>query len=277
MDSSTESDKQSANCSNEDEEMNENLCRMQDTIFSDIIKQKNAFFHHLQQSDPDLTCDQKWSLLDSLFTSNKSSFLQRYGQFLNHDQLNFMASQNPDEEVSIQINVLKTSLNTKNPSILVKNRRFAAVQRMLASGSYFSQTEMQTRQPQLFQEMVKKFMDKDEKKAFEAENYRINHNDQQGKFSSYLLEQIRKNRLDCKELEEEEENDSSDDEQEHKNESQVDTVEKELLKKEFQDHMICRFLHGEDEEFFDYTTVDGNDEEDAERERDLQEEYFDHD
>lgn len=125
-------------------------------IVSFITSQKDAFFKSQQRDEADLSNDEKTAIVRKLFESDLSLFLYRYGKYLNENQLNFtldcVTGTNKDD-IIMQIEELKKKERMKQST--VKNRRYNALQKMLQEDStYFSNTEMQSRCPYQFEQMV---------------------------------------------------------------------------------------------------------------------------
>lgn len=125
-------------------------------MISFITCQKDAFFKSQQRDEADLGTDEKTAIVRKLFETDLSLFLYRYGKYLNQDHLNCtlesLTGTNKDDIIS-QIEELKKKDRVKQST--VKNRRFNALQKMLQEDSnYFSNSEMQTRNPYQFEQMV---------------------------------------------------------------------------------------------------------------------------
>lgn len=256
------------------------------TMFIHIINQPTAFFKHQQRDEADLSREQKLSIVANLFDTNKSAFLQRYGKFLDENQLSLFDDLG-DDDLAVQVRELRQRL--KSAASLIRNRRFRAMEQLLKNSDYFSSSEMQTRNPYLFELMVGQHMNHSEQKQLQDDNYRNNYD--HVNFSSFLLEQMRTSQLKCKSFvqqqieenveefdEEDEEEEEKEDDNEDKMESSnsITAEEKRQLKKEFQTQMMEHFLEGKDGEFFDYSQVDNDDQFDSEEmERLEQERYFD--
>lgn len=126
-----------------------------DILVQYICHQKDAYFRHQQRDEEDLSSEEKQRIVGSLLHTNASVFLHRYGKFLDERFLQYIESQ-PEREHSDDINVQIAGLREKNRlrDSAVKNRRYNAMQKMLTEGVYFSNTEMQSRNPYLFEQMV---------------------------------------------------------------------------------------------------------------------------
>lgn len=253
----------------EDQESSNSFKVLKNKIIESIINERNAFFIHQQINDPDLSLNERRIIVENLLHSNKSLFLQRYGQYLDAKALTFFSNDNC-EEVQIQLGILQAKIKSKNK--LLRNRRFQALQDLLKEGTYFSNTEIQSRNPYLFEQMIGRYMNEQERREFQNSNYHQNY-DQIG-FSSYLLETARQVYLENRIVQTKESqyiDDSSGDDSEEINDEKKDSLRQEFLK-----IMIENFLAGEDREYFNYEKVDNNEEYDLSREfeYDQEDRYF---
>ena len=127
-------------------------------LISYITCQKDAFFKSQQRDEADLSNEEKAAIVGKLFDTDQSMFLSRYGKYLDESYLNFIldsvSDPKKDDHIVMQIEALKEKDRDKKSR--VKNRRYNALQKMLHDGSsYFSNSEMQSRDPYLFEQMVK--------------------------------------------------------------------------------------------------------------------------
>ena len=261
-----------------------------DNIYDYICLKNDVFIKNQQRDDVSLSLEEKKRIVKELFDKNPSNFVYRYGKHLTEEQLNMISDEicrSGNENVIKQINDLISERNSKkNEDVIVKNRRMAAVEKLLNEKKYFSFYEMQSRHPYLFEKYIERHMDPKEKIDFKqkcnAQNY-VKTN-----WSSYLMEQIRQGEMRQRFLDEEtfeegedEPEDGKDDDEDSRDGigNDKDIRKKERLMKEFMFIMIQNFIDGKDNEFFDYSLVDNNDFYDIskEYERDLEDKYFDED
>ncbi|KAJ1351350.1 hypothetical protein KIN20_007338 [Parelaphostrongylus tenuis] len=67
-----------------------------DSLFERILNEPDVFYRHQQCDEPDLSTDQKRTILSDLLTSNKALFLQRYGKYMiNEDCALFQGESDP--------------------------------------------------------------------------------------------------------------------------------------------------------------------------------------
>lgn len=191
--------------------------------------------------------------------------------------------------------------------ILFKNRRYAALQKLVDTTDYFTEEEMQRRNPILYDQLIGKFQTKEEKQAFLKRSYdaaassktpltdllmaHMNRNEQG---ESYRRLDQEKQQAEEEEAEAEYQRIDDDDDQDDEMEiggpssrrnnadgndeegEEIEDEEKELFKEEFYTTMYQHFLDGKDIDF-DYSTVDNNEEYDVGEnlELDAEEKYFD--
>jgi len=255
-------------------------------IIERIVNEKRAFFKSQQKDENDLKSDEKRLIVTQLLNNNKEVFLQRYGNYLLEEDLKYFDRFSDNHIINTQLNALRNLLK-KNKTI-IKNRRFEALQTLISKGDYFSDSEMQSRNPFLFEEMVGQYMTEKEKKELTDDIYSKNY--EKITFSSFLMEQINKSEMEKRYKAQEEYEDNAREESDS-DESQgelseasgsqsntpLESDERQRLKEEFKRIMFEQFLTGMDSEFFDYNQVDFNNEYDPSEieDRDEEEKYFD--
>jgi hypothetical protein len=262
----------------------ESDCVSNNQMIDRIVNQKNAYFVSQQKDETDLTLPQKRLIVEQLFNDNKEVFLQRYGNYLLEEDLKYFDKFSDNYFINCHLINLRKILN-KNKTI-IKNRRFEALQRLDTHGDYFSDHEMQTRNPYLFEEMVGQYMTDKEKRELTTIKYNKDYD--RITFSSFLIEQIEKSEIEKRfqmqeEFEDNAREESDSDESEYtetsdiKTNTTIDSNERQRLREEFKKIMFEQFLSGKDSEFFDYNQVDYSDEYDSNQieDRDEEEKYFD--
>ena len=278
-----------------------NQHQLKETILQIIVQEKEAFLKNQQRNEDDLSSEQKHLLAEQLLNKNPSQFLFQYGKFLDNQMLKYFQESNKDDDkINLQIENFKKLNDAKLSKAIVKNRRFEALNRLISNGEYFSDSQMQIRNPLLFEQMVGRYMNDQERDEVAIENLLERH--EKISFSSFLMEQIEKSHIEKKRLKQEEyenslieEEDSESDEEEDETEQneeneeneqetepneryiKIDSNEKNMLREEFKKIMYEKFLSGEDAEYFDYSKVDSNVEFDSkvEDDRDEEDKYFD--
>lgn len=283
-------------------------------MFQTILSAKNAFFKSQQKNDPELDEREKMKILHELFDSNKSTFLQRYGKFLEHEHICLFQSAST-VEYEVQHHLTEIQFRLKNHESLIRNRRFMALKRMIEKGEYFSESEMMRREPILYENLVGQYLSAEEKRERDFDEcpgnslvnmiYQGLDNDEQDKRKEdEFIEEFDSSDSENEEDKAMEVNDPHEtpysrsqwgnfeieekrlefpkSSQKFLNKSKepkcIMAPEKHLLKEEFAGIMYSNFISGKDKEF-DYTEVDQNSEFDDEelRSRDLEEKYFEGD
>ena len=251
-----------------------------------IANNRNVFFKSQQKDETDLTVTQKKLILQNLFNQNKELFLQRYGLLLTEEELNYFDQFIDNHMIKDVLKSLRNAMTGSKSKSLVRNRRFEALKELIERGEYFSDSQMQTRNPLLFEQMIGQYMTDDEKTELTNEKYSQNH--ERVTLSSFLLEQIDNNLIEDKlneqKIEEFDSDDSEDDTSGDEDDIEdyfptkkcLEENEKLKLREEFTKYMTEEFLCGKDSEFFDYNLCDHNMDLDFNEinERDIEDKYF---
>jgi len=130
-----------------------------------VASGSKGFFRHQQIGDPDLTKQDKISIVTDLLENKPSTFLQRFGQFLSEDHLTFfedMSDQN--YEVGFYLKEARQKQCKYVQEHRVKNRRFQAMQKMISAGDeHFSEESMRQRNPLLYEQLIGQFLTDEER------------------------------------------------------------------------------------------------------------------
>jgi len=230
-------------------------------ILADIIKtvsQSDGFFKHQQIGEPDLTQEEKAKIATDLVSSKPAVFLSRYGKFLSEDHLSYFEQlKTSNYETEFYLNEARQNQCRFIKQNKVRNRRYAAMRKMLQSNDdYFSESSMKARNPLLYEQLIGRFMTEEEKEA-EARPDMSNCS-----LTNIILDHIdlNKERDDKKRMKEEEEEEEFDTDEESSNEEEsLGRVDggKEFLRKQFVKSSIQSFLEGKDVGF-DYRRVDND-------------------
>lgn len=195
----------------------------------------------------------------------------------------------------------------------LKNRRYEALKKLVETTDYFSEEEMQRRNPILYEQLIGKFHTEEEREAFLQQSWKSasGSGTTAMPLTDMFLAHLERNsdgsscRRVAQEAQLEEENeadaeyDSDDDDYDMDSvqeghlkskgdkspkrnismegpREEIEDDEKELLKEEFFTTMYRSFLNGKDEDF-DYSTVDDNPDYDCGEnlDNDEEEKYFD--
>ncbi|KAK3868993.1 hypothetical protein Pcinc_025676 [Petrolisthes cinctipes] len=241
-----------------------------------------------QRYEPDLTYQERKDILSTLLQHKPAQFLYRFGKHLEREHLQYFLGLEDDPEVDHYITETQKYLNAHTAKIRVRNRRYAALERLRRQGEYFSEEEMERRDPLLYHQLIAQHQTQQERNQKQSA---VNKPDIS--FSSILLEHIdlRAHKDLQKQQEEEEDNmleegDSDEEEEVEEEEQEEDDDdgeereghegEKRLYREEFYSACYSNFLVGRHTDF-DYGKVDASDEYDLLeiRARDEEESYFD--
>lgn len=251
-----------------------------------------------QRGEQDFTESQLCDELHSVLCHKPGAFLMRFGECLDESDLKLFESKSVgDFEVEFRVSELQRKLKQSTRAHLkaVKNRRYKYLEKLMEDSDYFSEGEMQQREPLLFEYYIGQFLSEEEKLQIGGKvnsdmklSSMIFMNMDVGKRTE-LLEQQRS--CEASQLEE---SDSSSNEEEAtgdidsesgdvqvapmKLSSNTDTANREklMLKREFLSAMQASFLDGKDRDF-DYSKIDLDEQYDSleMRGRDNEDDYFD--
>ncbi|XP_053672481.1 coiled-coil domain-containing protein 97 [Anopheles nili] len=144
-------------------------------MFDHITHNPKVFFKNQQINDPELTDNEKGTILRNVLNKSHCTFLSRFGVFMKDEHLRFFeqAEQtlgySPDERYEIDYHLDRIRrLRNGGRAVEVRNRRYAALLKMCTDGTYFSETEMMQREPLLYEQLVGQFMTEQEKRERDA-------------------------------------------------------------------------------------------------------------
>lgn len=157
-------------------------------IISHIVNQNKAYFGSQQIDDPEITTEERFSICLNVWQKGVRQFLNRFSYHIQDAHLSYFENQTnypSDDEYEIRFYLADARKRLKNRQRDVKNRRFAAMHRMITDEdcSYFDEHEMMARQPLLYDQLVGQYMTDTEKKV--RDNFNPN-----AEFSGVLLEGI---------------------------------------------------------------------------------------
>ncbi|KAG8228181.1 hypothetical protein J437_LFUL014416 [Ladona fulva] len=235
----------------------------------------NALFKSQQIGDPELTFAQKRSIAAELLRKSPSQFLSRFGTKIKPEHLKYFVPMRDDYEVDFYFRKLQR-LHSKELNVVdIKNRRYEALQKLISESSYFSEEEMKSRNPLLYEQLIGQHLTSAER-AEKARDY------SKMTYVGYLLDRMDRdsmNDLMQKQKDEEDaclEEEETDDESGDEDDVKLNDKEKDVLRQEFISSMYRSFIEGKDKDF-DYSSVDFNAEYDCHQDmdRDDEEKYFD--
>ncbi|KAL6785336.1 hypothetical protein ACKKBG_A03430 [Auxenochlorella protothecoides x Auxenochlorella symbiontica] len=90
----------------------------------------------------------------ALLQRDPGVFLERHGEHLSANELMHFESLRSDHEVDFYLKALGDARGDSKSSALIRNRRLAHMQRLMAEGQYFSESAMEQRQPWLYHQYI---------------------------------------------------------------------------------------------------------------------------
>ncbi|KAK7027372.1 Coiled-coil domain-containing protein 97 [Halocaridina rubra] len=242
------------------------------------IASSSAILKSQQRYEPDPTFEERKTIAGELL-DKPGIFLYRFGKLLQREHFQYFMKYEGDPEVDHYITESLKHMNKHTARVRIQNRRYAAMQELRRSSEYFSEKEMERRNPLLYDQLIAQHQTSEERL-----NYTDNNDKDSVSFSSLLLEHIdKRDEKNLKKLQEEEEDDmfeeeETDEEEGNDNIETIDPRQKELYREEFYSASYHSFLRGKDEAF-DYSKIDASDDYDLLdiQARDEEERYFDDD
>ncbi|XP_048358191.1 coiled-coil domain-containing protein 97 [Sphaerodactylus townsendi] len=239
-----------------------------------------------QKDEPDFTPVQKLAILQELYHTKPLVFLERFRTALREDHLPCFRHLSGNYEADFYCAEVRRAGLGKTRHTRVRNKRYAALQQLIQGGEYFSDEQMRSRDPLLYEQYIGQYLSDQELQELGSCKQEAACSLSGVLLDSYQ-EDILQQRLQvqqeqeeaCLEKEEETDSDSSDDEamvSSPKDHWVPDPEEKAFLREEFTSRMYQRFLDGKDRDF-DYSEVDENPDFDNLDivSRDEEERYFD--
>lgn len=248
-----------------------------------FLSTSNVEVKSQQKYEPDLTYEERKEIIEKLLNEKPGQFLYRFGKYLEREHLQYFLQYEGDVEVDHFLTETLKSKNKHTAKITVRNRRYAALQKMRKSGDYFSEEEMERRDPLLYDHLIGQHQTQEER------DQKYSANSTEEKFSTLLLhhidyrahKELKKRQEDQEDdMLEEEDSDSDDDDDDDDGDAEMDSGiesrEKQMFKEEFYSAGYNAFIRGENKDF-DYKEVDDNDALDLLdiQARDEEERYFD--
>lgn len=132
-----------------------------------ICTENKAFFKHLQIDDPALSYDERKQIASEILASSHSKFLHRFGMNLQIEHLQYFESQlcGETDTEEIQSLIKHITWNLNHHGTIVRNRRYAALLKLIKDKNYFSESEMKSRDPLLFEQLIGQYQSRAEKVA----------------------------------------------------------------------------------------------------------------
>ncbi|KHJ41943.1 hypothetical protein D918_07994 [Trichuris suis] len=245
---------------------------MLESMLNRIADTPGAYFKSQQRNEPDLTLEERLLILRNLYQDRPCGFLSRYERMLTANDVLLFDHVRGMYEAEFFLKRIEKKKNRPS-DVQIKNRRYAKLRQLISKGEYFSDNEMQRREPFLYDQMVARYMTEEES----AEKL---HTEEVTSLSGVLL-QLHDSMMTNDERNKQQDiyyrqkmlnrNNSTDDED---SEDRLKEDEKEQSREDFVRIMHERFLSGADD--FDYREVDEDPQYDALDliEVDEQERYF---
>jgi hypothetical protein len=146
--------------------MPENPYCSSERLFRSIIEQDGVFYRSQQRGESDFTFDEKFGMLKDLYSRNHGIFLQRYHSFISpcfkelFDDNDYVTNYYL-QRISARMD--SKNLGSQEEDKKAKNERYLKLLKLKEEGTYFSNEKMRERDPALFEVMVGRFLDDDEK------------------------------------------------------------------------------------------------------------------
>ncbi|CDW56699.1 DUF2052 domain containing protein [Trichuris trichiura] len=152
--------------------------KMLESMLNRIADTPGAYFKSQQRNEPDLTLEERLLILRNLYKDRPCGFLSRYEQMLTANDLLlfdhvrgmyeadfFLRSCYSFVLILFRRNPYELGIEKKKnrPSdVQIKNRRYTKLRQLISKGEYFSDNEMQRREPFLYDQMVARYMTEEE-------------------------------------------------------------------------------------------------------------------
>ncbi|XP_057716528.1 coiled-coil domain-containing protein 97 isoform X2 [Corythoichthys intestinalis] len=250
-----------------------------------------------QIGDAELTPEERRKELLHQYRSKPLVFLERYHRCLKPIHLQAFVHVSTDPRAQHYSEVIQRQASGGTHKTQVRNQRYAALRALQKEGQYFSDEQMRTRQPLLYEHYIGQYLTDDEviERSQEAmldgaPKSTAASQGATGGLANLLLNSYQERLIQTRLQEEQDKEDGAEEEEEDDDdaEDEEDKVqektweptseEKALLREEFISQMHQRFLDGKDTDF-NYSEVDENPDYDNLDivNRDAEEKYFDED
>lgn len=149
-------------------------------MFRKIIYSPEAFFRNQQKGEADLSETEKHTICSNSFSENPVQFLARYHRQLDSEDVGCFEdalSRTDKDDVRYELGyylqeLAKKKSGTKSgnqPDAITKNRRYAALKKLISNGDYFSDYEMRERDPLLYDQMIGQYQtESEQQEAFHS-------------------------------------------------------------------------------------------------------------
>lgn len=145
-------------------EYGENQALLKDML--ETIGKSSAVFKSQQIDDPEILEEEKVKLAETVLFENPVAFLSRFGKFLSERHLQLFSTFKNDcngYDIDFHVAQLRRMLSVDAKKLLTRNRRFEALKRLQREGKYFSEEEMEQREPLLYHQLVGQYLSEKER------------------------------------------------------------------------------------------------------------------
>uniref|UniRef100_A0A3Q2XK78 Coiled-coil domain containing 97 n=1 Tax=Hippocampus comes TaxID=109280 RepID=A0A3Q2XK78_HIPCM len=276
------------------------------TVFQDVPAEVNALLEAVvasgsqvksqQIGDAELTTEERTKELLHQYRSKPLVFLERYHKCLKPEHLSAFSHVSADPRAGHYSEVIQRQAAATTHKTRVRNQRYAALRALQkGKGLYFSEEQMRTREPLLYEQYIGQYLTDDESMLGDAQQGGAAPEGAAGGLSHLLLNSYQERLIQCRLQEEQDREEGAREEEEEEEEEEDEgkrrllkavqentweptSEEKALLREEFISQMHQRFLDGKDTDF-NYSEVDENPDYDNLDivNRDAEEKYFDED
>ncbi|KAM8952271.1 coiled-coil domain-containing protein 97 [Pelodytes ibericus] len=216
-----------------------------------------------QKGDPEFSQEQKMAMLLEMYDSKPLVFLERFGKVLREEHLECFKHLSGDYTAEFYFKEIHKASLKKVDHTRIRNKRYAALQKLITAGEYFSDEQMRERDPLMYEHYVGQYrseediMSQNSKDLAEATSLSdVLLNSCQEQDLQRRLEAQRELEDNCME-EEDEEEEEEDSELSSDDTHSVNSEERSLMREELISRMHQNFLDGKDRDF-DYSEVDDN-------------------
>ncbi|TWW69569.1 coiled-coil domain-containing protein 97 [Takifugu flavidus] len=258
----------------------------------EAIAQSGSPVKSQQIGEPELTLEERKEELLSQYRSRPLVFLERYHASLKPADLSAFAHVCSDPRAQHYSQVIQRRAGDYTDRTRVRNHRYAALRALQREGKYFSEEQMRSRQPLLYEQYIGQYLTDEEILERSQEAMQDNAEETTGSSTAglahLLLSSYQEHLIQNRLQEEQEREDGAQEEEEDEEDEDGDSVqrkeeeptveEKALLREEFLSQMYQHFLDGKDRDF-NYSEVDENPDYDNLDivSRDAEDKYFDED
>ncbi|XP_045568050.1 coiled-coil domain-containing protein 97 [Salmo salar] len=245
-----------------------------------------------QVGDAELTVAQRREELLGQYRTKPLVFLERYQAHLKPQHLSAFCHLISDPRAQYYCREVRRRAAGRSNRTRVRNQRYAALRELQREGQYFSEDQMRSREPLLYEQYIGQYLTEEQllRRSLEAMQGEAGEErgpgGAEGGLAHLLLNSYQERLIQSRMQEEQDREENALEEEEGEEEAgglgaegyEPSPQEKSLLRDEFITLMYQRFLDGHDKDF-NYSEVDGNPDFDNLDivNRDAEEKYFDED